>query len=165
MEKTVKNEYISIYMYMYDEDITTLTRALCHDLLRRQNRLKICNNNFLIYVTSESSTANFFILPAMGACDISFYSVFYCFLNVTLWLTVIHKQKIKIKKGCRWYRKFITEEDTCIIVLTEPDNNFLTYVTSESSTAKGNSYSITDYYFKNNLDLGKLLLGIECCLD
>jgi hypothetical protein len=61
------------------------------------------------------------------------------------------------KKGCRWYRKFQTEEH--ITVITEPGNNFLTHITPQFSTAKGISDSIIDYFNKNNLDLDKLLWG------
>src|SRR6218665_2200575 len=43
----------------------------------------------------------------------------------------------KIKKGCRWYRKFITEEHITVGLITETGKNFLTHITSVPSTAKG----------------------------
>jgi len=77
---------------------------------------------------------------------------------------VIRNHEIKIRKGCRWHRKFITEEH--ITVITEPGSNFLIHTTFESSDPAGIFHSIVDYYayYKINLDLDKLL-GIGCCFS
>ena len=47
-----------------------------------------------------------------------------------------------MKNGCSWYRQFTTEEH--ITVITEPNNNFLTHITSVFSTAKGNTLITTE---------------------
>ena len=49
------------------------------------------------------------------------------------WLFITMK---KIKKGCRWYRKFTTGEHITVRLITEPGNNFLTHITYMSSTGK-----------------------------
>ena len=64
-----------------------------------------------------------------------------------------------IQKGGRCYRKIIVEEH--ITIITESDSNFITHITQESSTVKGISESIIDYYARNNLDIGQHL-GIGC---
>ena len=66
----------------------------------------------------------------------SFYSALYHLLYSALWETVILNYE-KIKKGCRWYRKFITEEHITVGLITETGKNFLTHITSVPSTAKG----------------------------
>ena len=75
LERAVKAEkngilFIEIGSYNYDELVTALTITLFHDVPQRQNRVNI---------------HNFFILSAIRACDMSFYSVLCHLLNGALW--------------------------------------------------------------------------------